>query len=394
METTYIAKTLFGLEQVLADELTALGATGIEPHNRAVSFMGDKAMLYKANLWLRTATRILAPIHTATAFNEDSLYKAALQVDWGQYLSLDQTFAIHASINSKLFNHTLYVSQKVKDAIADQFRRRHGQRPNVDTDNPNVTIQVHVYNDQVTFFLDSSGESLHKRGYKVSIYKAPLSECLAAGMILLSGWDAKQPLYDPMCGSGTLLTEAALIARNIAPGLYRADFGFTHWPDFDKALFTRIQKEARAAERENPVRIFGSDVSMQALAEAKDNLDSAELEDAVELKQVAFEQGAAPAESGMIITNPPYGDRIEKDDIVAFYKTIGDTLKQRYNGWQAWILSGNLEALKFVGLRPSRKIPLFNGPLECRFNRFDLYAGSKKGGGEPRGPKQAEGEPA
>lgn len=379
MDTKYIAKTLFGLEQMLAEELRNIGAADIEPHNRAVSFSGDKAMLYKANLWLRTATRILAPIYTATAHNEDSLYKAAMQVDWAKYLSLDQTFAIHSSINSTKFNHTLYVAQKVKDAIADQFRRTHGQRPNVNTDNPDVTIQVHIFNEQVTFFLDSSGESLHKRGYKVAIFKAPLSECLAAGMILLSGWDQKQPLYDPMCGSGTILTEAALIARNIAPGLYRDDFGFTHWPDFDRALFLQLQKEARAQERENDVKIYGSDVSMQALDETRQNLESAELEDAVSLKQVAFEQNpTAPAPSGMMIINPPYGDRIEKDDMVAFYKSIGDTLKKQYSGWQAWVLSANLEALKHVGLRPSRKIPLFNGPLECRFNRFDLYAGSKK----------------
>lgn len=382
MSTNYIAKTLYGLEDVLAEELRNIGASNIEPHNRAVGFSGDKAMLYKANLWLRTATRILAPIHTTSARNDEGLYKAALEVDWEQYLSLDQAFAIHSSINSTLFNHTLFVAQKVKDAIADQFRKRHGQRPSVNTDNPEVTIQVHIFNNQVSFFLDSSGESLHKRGYKVAIFKAPLSECLAAGMILLSGWDQKQPLYDPMCGSGTLLTEAALIARNIAPGLYRDDFGFTHWPDFDKPLFLQLQKEARAQERENDVQIFGSDVSMQALHETRQNLESAELEDAVSLKQVAFEQNlTAPAPSGMMIINPPYGDRIEKEDMVAFYKTIGDTLKQQYSGWQAWVLSANLEALKHLGLRPSRKIPLFNGPLECRFNRFDLYSGSKKGGG-------------
>jgi putative N6-adenine-specific DNA methylase len=389
MSTNYIAKTLFGLEEVLAEELRNIGASNIEPHNRAVGFSGDKAMLYKANLWLRTATRILAPIHTTTARNDEGLYKAALEVDWEQYLSLDQTFAIHSSINSTFFNHTLFVAQKVKDAIADQFRKRHGQRPSVNTDNPEVTIQVHIFNDQVSFFLDGSGESLHKRGYKVAIFKAPLSECLAAGMILLSGWDQKQPLYDPMCGSGTLLTEAALIARNIAPGLYRDDFGFTHWPDFDKPLFLQLQKEARAQERESDVQIFGSDVSMQALDETRQNLESAELEDAVSLKQVAFEQNpTAPAPSGMMIINPPYGDRIEKEDMVAFYKTIGDTLKQQYSGWQAWVLSANLEALKHVGLRPSRKIPLFNGPLECRFNRFDLYSGTKKGGGSNTPPAE------
>jgi putative N6-adenine-specific DNA methylase len=389
MNTKYIAKTLFGLEEVLAEELRNLGASDIEMHNRAVGFSGDKAMLYKANLWLRTATRILVPIHTTKAQNDEGLYKAALEVDWGHYLALDQTFAIHTSINSTLFNHTLFVSQKVKDAIADQFRRRHGERPNVNVDFPDVSIQVHIFNDQMTFFLDSSGESLHKRGYKVAIFKAPLSECLAAGMILLSGWDQKQPLYDPMCGSGTILTEAALIARNIAPGLYRDDFGFTHWPDFDKPLFLSIQKEARNAERPSDVQIFGSDVSMQALDETRQNLESAELEDAAVLKQVAFEQNpTAPAEGGMMIINPPYGDRIEKDDIIAFYKSIGDTLKRQYSGWQAWVLSANLDALKFVGLRPSRKIPLFNGPLECRFNRFDLYAGSKKGGGEPREVKE------
>lgn len=387
MTEKYIAKTLFGLEELLAQELSDIGAEGVEIHNRAVAFDGDKTMLYKANLWLRTATRILVPIQSFTANNEDSLYKAAMKVNWENYLGLNQTFAIRSTINSEYFNHTLFVAQKVKDAVADQFTKRFGQRPNVDTEKPDITIQVHIFGDQVSFFLDSSGESLHKRGYKVAIYKAPLSECLAAGIILLSGWDKKTPLYDPMCGSGTLLSEAALIARNIAPGLYRSDFSFMHWPDFDKELFAKLQKEARLAEVESEVQIFGSDVSMQALEETRANLENAELDDAITLKQVAFEQGNPPVDEGMIIVNPPYGDRIEKDDLIAFYQSIGDTFKQKYTGWTAWVFSGNMEVLKFLGLRPSRRIHLFNGPLESRFNKYEMYAGTKKGDGTSRAEK-------
>lgn len=375
---TYLAKTLFGMEPILAEELRQIGATDIYEHNRAVNFTGDKEMLYKANLWLRTAIRILVPITVVTVRNEESLYQQAGTVDWSDYLGLDQTFAIHASTNSERFTHSLFVAQKTKDAVVDQFRKRFGRRPNVDTINPDVIIQVHIFEDQCTFLLDSSGDSLHKRGYKVANYRAPLSECLAAGMIKLSGWDGQTPLYDPMCGSATLLTEAALIARNVAPGLYRDDFCFMHWDDFDAELFTKLQKEALAAEVDSKVQIFGSDVSMRALDEAKQNIENAELEGAIELKQVNFEQSTAPAESGMIIMNPPYGERIEKEDLVAFYKTIGDTFKREYTGWTAWVLSGNMEVLKHLGLRPSRKIHLFNGQLECRFNKYEMYAGTKK----------------
>lgn len=375
---TFHAKTLYGLEPVLAEELKKLGATDIEPHNRAVSFTGDQRMLYRANLWLRTATRILVPIFGARAWNEDSLYAAAQKLDWSQYFSLDETFAVHTTLNTDKFDHSLYVSLKVKDAIVDQFRDKFGRRPNVDKDKPDISIQVHISADQVTFLLDSSAISLHKRGYKAAIYKAPLSECLAAGMIMLTGWDGTEPLYDPMCGSGTILTEAALIAKNIAPGLYRESFGFMTWNDFDPLLWEEVVDEAHAAQVKTDAVIYGSDVSMVALDETDQNIAKAQLGDIIKLKQVAFEQGSAPPEVGMILTNPPYGERIEKDDMIEFYQEIGNTLKRDYAGWTAWIFSGNLQALKFVGLKPSRKIPLFNGPIECRLNRFDLYRGSKK----------------
>lgn len=377
-QQTYIAKTLFGLEPVLAEELRQLGATDVLEHNRAVNFKGDTELLYKANIWLRTAIRILVPLKVSTIKDESTLYKEAYNIRWFDYFNVDQTFAVHALTNTELFDNSMFVALKVKDAIADRFRKEFGRRPNVDREEPHAQIHVHVYQNQCTILIDSSGESLHRRGYKVGGFKAPLSEILAAGMVYLSGWDKQTPLYDPMCGSGTILTEAALIAHNIAPGLYREDFGFMHWPDFDLDLYRRLQKEAMAAEVENDVPIYGSDVSMRALQDAQDNLDNAELEDFVELKQINFEQSKAPAEAGMIIMNPPYGERIDKDDLIAFYKTIGDTFKQEYTGWTAWVLSGNIPVLKHLGLRPSRKIPLYNGQIECRFNKYEMYAGTKK----------------
>ena len=377
-QQTYIAKTLFGFEQLLAQELRELGASDILEHNRAVNFTGNKELLYKANLWSRTAISLLKPIAEFTVTNEEQLYQAALKVDWPSYMNLEQTFAVYSSVNSEYFNHSLYVAQKTKDAIADQFRRRFGERPNVDRDLPNIVVQVHIYNDRCTFLLDSSGESLHRRGYKVKGYKAPLSEVLAAGMIQLSGWDKKTTFYDPMCGSGTLITEAAMLARNIAPGLYRDSFGFMHWPDYDAQLWNQLVKEARKAEIDNKVRIIGSDAAQAALNDAKENIESAELDDMVELQMVPFEYSEPPTETGHIVMNPPYGERIEKEDLVAFYKQIGDTFKQKYAGWTAWVLSSNLEVLKHLGLRPSRKVPLYNGPLECRFNKYEMYAGTKK----------------
>lgn len=372
-----LAQTLFGMEPIMAEELKQLGATDILPLNRAVSFNGDKALLYKANLWLRTAIRVLVPLYKTEVNDEKSLYRAAKKVDWQQYLDLKQTFAVHSAINSEYFSHSKFAALKVKDAIADQFRQRTGERPNVDTQDPDISIQVHIFKDQCTFSLDSSGTTLHKRGYKTSIYRAPLSECLAAGIILHTGWDKQTPLYDPMCGSGTLLTEAALIARNIAPGLYREGFGFQNWADFDKELWQQLLKEARMAEVDNPVAIIGTDVDGRALEAATANLESAELEDAVTLKQIAFEQSKPPAEEGIIICNPPYGERIEKADIIAFYQMMGDTLKQEYKGWDAWVFSGNLMALKRLGLRPSKKIPLYNGPLECKLHQYELFSGKR-----------------
>lgn len=392
-----IAKTLYGLEPILAQELEALGAGDIQLQNRAVTFTGDKTLLYKANLWLRTAIRIMTPIASGKAHNEDELYRTTGQVDWQQYIQLNQTFVIHSTVYSDHFNHSLYVAQKVKDAIADQFREATGQRPSVDKQRADVTIHVHISDDEVSFLLDSSGAALYKRGYKLKIFEANLNECLAAGMILLSGWDGTTPLYDPMCGSGTLLTEAALIARNKAPGLYRSQFGFMHWPDYDAALFKQLQQQARDAEKDNPVLILGSDISSRALADARANISNARLEKAIKLKKVAFEQSSPPTEAGTIIVNPPYDERIEKDDIDLFYREMGSTLKRNYSGWEAWVLSGNLEAMKYFGLKPSRKIPLFNGSIECRFFKYELYRGSKKAAKQglplPEKPKKASPSP-
>lgn len=373
-----LATTLFGLEDILAAELEKAGASEIEKHNRAVSFTGDMALLYRANLQLRTASKILVPVRKRQVRSDSELYSAASDVDWWKYFDVDMTFAVDSVVNSKHFNHSKYAALKVKDAIADRFREKYGRRPSVDREKPDVRINVHIDRERCAISLDSSGEPLHRRGYRLEGRGAPLSEVLAAGMLLHAGYDGSENFTDPMCGSGTILIEAAMIASGVAPGLLRKRFGFFGWNSFDRKIFDSISDKLKDRIKRPEYIIAGADISRRAVETTGKNLRRARFEKEIDLKTAPFDRYLPPPSPGILVINPPYGRRMGKEDIVDFYRMIGDTLKSRYEGYSAWVLSSNLDALKFVGLRPSRKIKLFNGPLECRFQRYDIYSGSKK----------------
>ncbi len=372
-----VAKTLKGLEDLLAGELETLGAYNIRKGTRVVYFDGDKEVLYRANFQSRTALRILKPFHEFRARDEKELYKGACSVDWSSVLSDNQTFAIDGVLNSPYFNHSGYIALRVKDAIADQFRAKTGKRPNVNTDDPDIRINLHISGDKCMLLLDSSGESLHKRGYREATHQAPLNEVLAAAIIMLSGWDRRSVFIDPMCGSGTIPIEAAMMAHNIPPGIYRKQFAFEKWPDFDDALFGKIYNQEHPEPKEKPV-IIGSDMSANAVGIARNNARNAFLSKRIDFRVSSFESLTPPEGPGVLVTNPPYGERIKPENIKAFHTIMGDVLKNNYPGYTAWILSSNLEALKFTGLRPEKKTVLFNGPLECRLAKFSIYKGSRK----------------
>lgn len=376
---TLIVKTQAGLEHLLADEVSACGGRNIEILNRAVKCKGDQAVIYRLNYVSRLALRVLREIKIFEAETETDLYERVKKFSWKYFLSPDQTFAIYATVSKSRMQHTHFVALKTKDAIADYFRDEFGKRPNVDINDPDVRIQVHIAGTKCSLLLDSSGESLHKRGYRIRQGKAPINEVLAAGMIKLSGWDGKTILIDPMCGSGTILCEAAMIARDMPAGYFRKSFGFMKWSDFDTALWQEIKETENAKIREQQTKIYGNDVNQNMLEVAGETIAEAGFDGDIELKQVAFENSRPPsANEGMIITNPPYGERIKKTDIQAFYKMIGDTLKSRYPGYSAWLITSHLDALKSVGLKTSKKIMLFNGPLECRYVKYEMYQGSRK----------------
>jgi putative N6-adenine-specific DNA methylase len=375
-----IAKTSFGLEDLLASELEAIGAKKVHPGNRSVSFSGDNSILYKANLRLRTALRILKPIRKFRADNENDLYDEVQRINWSRYMDINDTLAVDSTVHSSYFTHSHFVALKVKDAIVDQFRKKSGKRPSVNLDNPTLRVHLHMAEKSCSISLDSSGSSLHLRGYRKEANEAPLNEVLAAGMILLSGWDKSSQFLDPMCGSGTLPIEAALIAGNIAPGKFRKQFGFMNWRDFERDTWEMIRQEAESEEQPISCKITGSDISPEAIRISRQNLDRAALGGKIQLKEGDFFQLPPPEGSGLILMNPPYGERLqpEDDDINGFYRQIGDQLKQAYQGWDAWILSANKEAFKYLGLQTSKKRTLFNGPLECKFHKYSLYAGSRK----------------
>lgn len=372
------AKTVLGLEDILADEIREAGGREVEAIHRGVRFEGNNETLYKCNYTCRTALRFLKPLYEFSARDDNELYRKCLKLPWDMHLDLDKTFAIDGAVFNSGITHSMYAALKTKDAIADFFRSKYGRRPSVDTDEPDVRINVHINRNQCTVSLDSSGSSLHLRGYKVSIGNAPLSEVLAAGLIRLSGWNGKTLLLDPMCGSGTLLLEAAMIANNIPAGYYRKHFGFEKWKDFDPALWQSVKESLKPDGEQLSKVIMGADISPLAMRVTRKNISSAGLERSISLHPTAFEKLKPPAGPVHIIMNPPYGERIKSDDIIALYKSIGDTLKRNYPEAEAWVISGDLKALKFIGLRPSSKIRIFNGPIECRFMKYELYEGSRK----------------
>jgi len=379
VEFDIVATTLYGLEDLLIQELDALGAQNIQKLNRAVSFTGNKKVLYRVNLETRTALRILMPIHTFHAKDEDQLYRNVREIDWSEYLGVKRTLAIDSVVNSEKFTHSHYVSLKVKDAIVDQFRDKTGKRPSVDLENPSLRINVHIDDTECSLALDSSGDSLHRRGYRTEKNLAPVNEVLAAGMVQLSGWNKERHFIDPMCGSGTIVIEAAMYAYNFAPGLLRTGFGFQDWDGYDEPLFRQLYSDCwdRVAS-DYDYQIIGADISGKSIRIAEENAKRAQLEGKIRFENTSLENFTPPDGDGVVVMNPPYGERMKKDDIELFYGMIGDQLKQNFAGYSAWILSANKDAIKRVGLRTSERLTLFNGPLECKFHRFDMYRGSKK----------------
>jgi putative N6-adenine-specific DNA methylase len=373
-----VAKTMFGFEEILAKELRNLGAVNVVEGVRMVSFEGDTGFMYKANLCLRTAIKILKPIHSFYVKDETDLYKKIYAMDWSKYLNPEITFAIDATVNSENFTHSLYVSQKTKDAIVDKFRNTVGKRPNVDIKFPELRINIHIQMNQCNVSLDTSGRSLHQRGYRTATNIAPINEVLAAGLLLLSGWDGQSHFLDPMCGSGTFLTEAAMIACNIPANINRKEFAFEKWQDFDSELYEKIVESSLNKTREFHYKITGYDKAPSAVQKAIDNVENANLSEYISVERKNFFESEKFTENHLhIVFNPPYGERLNIE-MEEFYGNIGDTLKQNYPGTDAWFITSNLEALKFVGLRPSRKIKVFNSHLESRLVKYVMYKGSKK----------------
>ncbi len=376
-EFELIAKTFMGLEPVLAKELTQLGANDIQIGRRMVSFSGNKELMYRANFQLRTAIRILKPIKHFKAKSADDVYDEVKKIDWSQYLSLDKTFAVDSVVFSDEFRHSKFVAYKVKDAIVDQFRETQGKRPNISVANPDIRLNMHIAEYDCTLSLDSSGESLHRRGYRQESVEAPLNEVLAAGMILMTGWQGDTDFIDPMCGSGTLPIEAALIAHNMAPGLFRKEYAFEKWPDFDKDLFDDIYNDD-SQEREYKHHIYGYDIDIKAVNTARLNVKAAGLTSTITIEEADFKNFTQPAEKSILVTNPPYGERISTPDLLGTYKMIGERLKHQFLNNDAWVLSYREECFDQIGLKPSIKIPLYNGSLECEFRKYQIFDGKLK----------------
>jgi putative N6-adenine-specific DNA methylase len=374
----FVAKTLFGLEKVLTDELEALGAKEIAPANRAVLFSGDISLLYKANYKLRTALSVLMPIKEFRIKSADDLYRKCMQIEWDEYMDVENTFSVSPVVQSRLFNHTGYAGLKLKDAVADHFRNINGKRPAVDPANPDILINLHISDEKVTVSLDSSSIPLFKRGYRQEQAAAPLNEVLAAGMLHISGWNALTDLVDPMCGSATIPIEAGLIACNIPAGRYRKFFGFQKWKGYYSDVFRMIVIEGEEGIRKSQVRISGSDISEIAVSQAVKNVNSAGLKDSVSLDISDFKTLKASDNKGVIFMNPPYGERLLPEETDSLYGMIGTTLKHNFHGYEAWIISSNKGSLKHIGLKPKEKHILYNGALECSFNKYELYEGSRK----------------
>ncbi len=374
-----IVKTSFGLEDILLRELTDLGAQKVEKGIRVVTIEGDQRLMYKINLCSRVALRVLQPVKKFRVANEQQLYDEIKKIDWSKYMSVDGTLAVDAVVNKSVMTHSLYVALKTKDAIVDQFRDNTGKRPNVDLVRPSLRIHLHINGEDAEVSLDSSGDSLHKRGYRMQTGDAPINEALAAGLILLSEWDKQTPFLDFMCGSGTILIEAAMMALNIAPGSLRKEFGFQRWNDFNEKLWSEVKQEATAAQKSDiDFPITGVDLNTMMITYAKENAGAAKVLKYITFKQMSFEDYVPDSAPGIILINPPYGGRITTADILALYKLMGDQFKKKYPGWKGFVFTANMEAGKNIGLKPSRKIPLFNGKLECRLLKFEMYAGTKR----------------
>jgi putative N6-adenine-specific DNA methylase len=374
----FVATTLSGLEGVCAAELTALGAADVKVLNRAVSFSGDKALMYRANYECRTALRILKPLASFEVLDEKRYYNALRNFPWENIFSSSGTFAIEAVGNHPAFTNTMFAVQRCKDAIVDRFRDQSGERPSVNLEDPDIQIHVHLQKEKVNISLDSSGEPLFKRGYRCASVPAPLNEVLAAGLIMLAGWDAKTDLFDPFCGSGTIAIEAAMMATNTPAGKFRKNFGFEKWQDFEPGLLEQIKKDADTKIRKQECRITASDIEGRSIDITRRNADSAGMKDNIITQVSSFENFPFPPGPGLIVANPPYGERLRPFDMVALYKAIGDTLKRNCAGYDAWIIGSDVDSIKFIGLKPSKKIVVFNGPLECRFSQFRVFSGSRK----------------
>lgn len=369
-----VATTLKGLEEVLADEIFELGGQDIEVLKRAVRYNGSDEILYKANLKLRTALRVLVPIYSFIAENEQDLYREIHEYPWENLMDNRNTFAIDAIVSGTTFTHSQYVALKTKDAIVDRFRNKTGERPSIDTKNPDLKINIHVNRQEISVSLDSTGISLDRRGYRTNANEAPINEALAAGIILLSGWDKKAPFLDPMAGSGTFSIEAAYIAANIPPGINRS-FAFERWPDFNERLFDRVYDELKNKIVDPECKFFCSDITTESLGIIANNASNAGVEEYIQVKEADFFESSPSTENGFIFLNPPYGERLSLDNIKDFYERIGDTLKQRYAGFEAWIISSDHVALKVLGLRADQKIDLMNGGLDARLQQYKMFEG-------------------
>ena len=372
-----VAKTLYGLENILASELVALGANHLQIGRRMVSFEGDKALMYKANFHCRTALRILKTITTFTAKGSDEVYEKIKQIPWEKYLTPKKTFAIDAVVHSEVFTHSKFVAYRTKDAIVDYFTEKGENRPSVRLSNPDLQLHIHISHRDCTIAIDSSGESLHKRGYRIEETEAPLNEVLAAGMIMKTGWNGGSHFVDPMCGSGTLLIEALLIARNVPPGIYRSKYAFEKWDDFDENLFQEISSDD-SGERDFNFKAYGSDISDRAIAIASKNIKNAGLSKYIELEVKPFQKYEEAPQPGILITNPPYGERLNPQDLMALYNMMGERIKHIFTGYDAWILSSNREGFDNIGLKPSVKEKLINGSLDCEFRKYEIFSGKRK----------------
>jgi len=377
-QTKYIAKTFLGLETVAAEELKSLGASEVRILNRAVEFWGDKALMYKANYCCRTVLRILQPIASFSFTTNEQFYKQVFKIPFEHYLFEDGTFCMHSVISNSIFDNSQYASLLAKDALCDRFREKYDCRPSVDKQYPDISVDIYISGNDCSISIDSSGESLHRRGYKTTRHPAALNEVLAAGLVLLSGWKADCDLMDFMCGSATIPIEAAMYALNMPAGYFRKDFGFMYWKNFDEKLWKNVQNDAKNAFREFDFKVFGSDISHNFIKNARENVKKMGLNEKIILSIESFEDVVPERLPMHIIINPPYGERLKSEIVDNFYQKIGNKMKQNFVSSVGWVITSNKEAMKYFGLHPARKIRVFNANLECTFYKFELYKGSKK----------------